>query len=119
MTQSGITYVVQYLIQYMHQPKQSHFDVALNVVKYIKNDLGAGILLYSSNNLEHKAFCDLDSGMCVETRRSINGFFIMLGDSLVSWKVRKWPTISRSSAKAKYRSMTYTASKLVLGFLVY
>lgn len=73
----------------MRQPKQSHFNAVLGVVRYLKNSLSAGILLSSSKNLELKAFCDLNWGTCGETKKSINGFCIMLGYSLVSWKAKK------------------------------
>lgn len=39
ITRPNICYVVQYLSQFMHSPKQSHMDAAMLVVKYLKFSL--------------------------------------------------------------------------------
>lgn len=55
-----ITFVVQCLSQYMHQPKNSHMRAALRIVRYIKGQSGIGILLPSSSNFKLTTYCDSD-----------------------------------------------------------
>nr|XP_016434162.1 PREDICTED: uncharacterized mitochondrial protein AtMg00810-like [Nicotiana tabacum] len=51
---------VQTLSQFMQQPKKSHWDASIRVVKYIKMELGIGILLTSQSSNELNIFCDVD-----------------------------------------------------------
>ncbi|XP_039163144.1 uncharacterized mitochondrial protein AtMg00810-like [Eucalyptus grandis] len=102
MTRPDISYAVQTLSQFMHSPKQSHMNAALKVVKYLKKCPGLGILLSRRCNMEMTAYCDADYATCPMSRRSISGYCIKLGDSLLSWKTKKQPTVSLSSAEAEY-----------------
>ncbi|GJX03535.1 NSP-interacting kinase 1-like protein [Tanacetum coccineum] len=52
-------------------------------------------------------------------KKIIAGYCIFLGHSLVSWKTKKQPTVSRSSTEAEYTSMAATTCELLwLSFLL-
>nr|XP_018629643.1 uncharacterized mitochondrial protein AtMg00810-like [Nicotiana tomentosiformis] len=84
------------LSQFMQQPKRSHMDAALRVVKYIKGAPGLRILLKKGETQTLTGFCDSDWASCPNTRRSVIGYVIKLGESLLSWKSKKQQTVSRS-----------------------
>lgn len=79
-----IVYPVRTLSQFMHEPRKPHWDAARPILRYIKGTLGQGLLFSANNNLDLKAFCDSDCGRCRTTRRSVTGYCVFLGNSLIS-----------------------------------
>jgi len=72
-----------------------------------------GILLSAEVSSQLTVHCDADWATCPMTRKSVSGFVVKLGDSLISWKSKKQNTISRSSAEAEYRSMANAVAEIV------
>nr|XP_009773344.1 PREDICTED: uncharacterized protein LOC104223583 [Nicotiana sylvestris] len=100
-------------IHFSKLPKQSHWEAALRVVKYIKLNPGMGILLSSKGGNSLTCFCDANWAACPNTRRLVTCFFVKYGDSLVSWKSKKQQTMSRSLVEAEYRSLATTTAEIV------
>ncbi|KAJ1685788.1 hypothetical protein LUZ63_017178 [Rhynchospora breviuscula] len=112
ITRPDLCYSVHILAQFMHAPLDVHYDAAIRVMHYLKGNPGQGILLRADSDLTLYGYCDSDWATCPLTRRSLTGYFVMLGTSPISWKTKKQHTVSRSSAEAEYRSMATTACEL-------
>ncbi|KAL2228577.1 UNVERIFIED_CONTAM: Retrovirus-related Pol polyprotein from transposon RE2 [Sesamum indicum] len=111
-TRPDLSFAVQQLSQFLQHPTDQHWSAALHVVKYLKGSLTNGIFFPSSSNFQLAAYTDADWGSCMDTRRSVTGFCIFLGSSLISWKTKKQHTVSRSSAEAEYRAMATSVCEL-------
>ncbi|OMO90088.1 Integrase, catalytic core [Corchorus capsularis] len=113
ITRPEITYSVNLLSQFMQEPRKTHMDAALRILRYIKSFPGQGLFFPADNDFLLSAFCDADWGGCSASRRSTSGFFIMLGKAPIVWKTKKQNTVARSSAEAEYRSMALTCTELL------
>ncbi|XP_019251379.1 PREDICTED: uncharacterized protein LOC109230324 [Nicotiana attenuata] len=112
ITRPDINYVVQALSQFMQAPKRSHWDAALRVVRYLKIAPGQGMLM-KSDYVETLAYWyDSDWAVCLNTRRSVTGYVIKFGDSMISLKSKKQQTVSRSSAEAEYMSIAASIAEV-------
>ncbi|KAL0433326.1 UNVERIFIED_CONTAM: Retrovirus-related Pol polyprotein from transposon RE2 [Sesamum latifolium] len=103
---------VQQLSQFLTHPCDAHWKVALHIVRYLKGSPALGLFFPSISGFELTAYCDADWASCPDSRRSLSRFYIFLGGALVSWKIKKRSTVSRSTAEAEYRSMAATVCEL-------
>ena len=101
------------LSQFLSSPKVPHLQAAYRIIKYLKKTLGQGLFLSADSSLQLKAYCDADWVACIDTRKSILGFYVFLGDSLISWKCKKQQVVSRSSAEFEYKAMVTVTSEIV------
>ncbi|GJZ34670.1 ribonuclease H-like domain-containing protein [Tanacetum coccineum] len=78
-TRPDISYVVQQICLFMHDPREPHF-----------------------NEPPFNAY--LNAG-CPSTRCSTSGYCVFLGDNLISWSSKQQHVTSRSSTEAEYRGV--------------
>ncbi|KAJ0431247.1 putative RNA-directed DNA polymerase [Helianthus annuus] len=113
LTRPDISYAVQFLSQFMHSPTEVHLQIALRLLRYLKLAPGCGLLFKRSDKLDLVGYVDSDWAKCLSTRKSVTGYCVYLGSSLVSWKSKKQSTVSRSTGEAEYRAMCSATSEIM------
>ena len=81
-----------------------------HTLSFVANIVTQGILLKASDQLKLQAFSNADWASCVDSRRSITLYVLLLGDSPITWKSKKQHTVSKSSAEDEYRAMAAAAA---------
>ncbi|GJS37420.1 retrovirus-related pol polyprotein from transposon TNT 1-94 [Tanacetum coccineum] len=101
-------------IVYLKQALDKKFTIKdLGLAKYLKRTVSKGLFYPIQPHLQITGFTDADWASCLMTRRLLTGYCIFLGHSLVSWKTKKQPTVSRSSTEVEYRAMAATTCELL------
>ena len=117
-TRPDICYAVTTLSQFLSKPMKSHYQAALRIIRYLRGTPAHGLFFPSNFELKLKGFSDSDWASCPDSRRSITGFCIYLGNSLVSWKSKKQHIVSRSSSEAEYRALAAASEIQWLTYLL-
>ncbi|KAL9858133.1 putative RNA-directed DNA polymerase [Arabidopsis thaliana] len=112
ITRPDITFDVNKLCQFSSAPHTSHLTAVYKVLQYIKGTVGLGLFYSSDPDLTLTGFADSDWASCQDSRRSTTGFTMFLGSSLISWRSKKQPVVSRSSAEAEYRALALASCEM-------
>nr|GEV22349.1 ribonuclease H-like domain-containing protein [Tanacetum cinerariifolium] len=100
-----LTYAVQQICLYMHDPREPYFGALKRILRYVRGTLDYELQLFSSSITDLVAYSDADWAGCLSTRRSTSGYCVFLENNLLSWSSKHQPMLSRSNAEAKYRGV--------------
>ncbi|PKU63834.1 Retrovirus-related Pol polyprotein from transposon TNT 1-94 [Dendrobium catenatum] len=112
LTRPDISFSVNLLSQHMHQPQSTHIYLLKRLLRYIQGTLNYGIPILRSN-LRLSAYSDADWAGDPLSRKLTSGFCSYLGDTLISWTVKKQTTVARSSTESEYRSLAALTTDVI------
>lgn len=98
-TRPDISYAVQQTCLFMHNPMEAHMHALRRILRYIHGTGNYVLHLYPSFITSLISYIHVDRGGCPNTRRFISGYYVFLGDNLLSWSSKRQPTLSHSSAE--------------------
>jgi hypothetical protein len=111
-TRPDVSYAVCILSQFMSDPGEEHWMLAKRVLRYLKGSLGVQLVFGGdSGGTELEGFADANWGEDIVDRRSYSGYVFRIGNSLVSWRCRKQPTVAKSSTEAEYMALGSAAQE--------
>ncbi|GJZ34368.1 ribonuclease H-like domain-containing protein [Tanacetum coccineum] len=104
-TRPDISYAVQQICLYMHDPRDPYFHALKRILRYVRGIIDRGLQLHVSYTIQFITFTDADWAGYPVTRHSTLGYCVFLGNNLLSWSAKRQVTLSRSSAEAKYHGV--------------
>ncbi|KAK0579728.1 hypothetical protein LWI29_030590 [Acer saccharum] len=112
LTRPDISFAVNRLSQFMHQPSSDHWELVKRVLRYLGGTLNDGILIHRDSPISLHAFSDADWAGNKDDYSSTGAYVVYLGRTPISWSSKKQQTIARSSTEAEYRTVASTAAEL-------
>lgn len=97
----------------MQAPRHLHLSAVRRIIRYLKGTSSHGLLYSPDPSLELAGYSDADWAGCVDTRRSVTGWCMFLGTTLISWKSKKQGRVSKSSMESEYRAMSAACSEIM------
>ena len=104
-TRPYITYVVNVVCRFMHNPQETHFQTAKHILRYVHRYPDLGLFFKQAEENCLHGYTDIDYGQDVDDRILVGAYILFLGNSLVSWNYRKQSSTSRSSCESEYRAL--------------
>lgn len=85
----------------MQAPSREHMTAVYRILRYLKKAPGKGFLFAKKDSLDIKGYTDVDWAGDQTTRRSRSGYFIFVGDNLVTWRSKKQKSCSKIKCKSR------------------
>jgi len=112
ITRPDISFTVNKLSQFLHQPTVLHWQSIKRLLRYLKQTIHFGLQIHRSSSTTLQAFTDADWAGSRDDRRSTDGYCIFLGQNMISWSCRKQATVARSITEAEYKSLANAAAEI-------
>ena len=104
-TRPDISYAVGQLSQFLESPTQKHWEVGLEVLRYLLGTKDLRLVFKGGEDLEVSGFADSNFAADLETGKSIFGYSIFAGGNLISWKSKKSKTTATSTTMAELEAL--------------
>ena len=113
VTRPDIAHAVHILSQFVCAPTSVHHGHLFRVLTYLRGTTSRRLFYANSSQLQLHAYSDSTWASDPIDRRSVTGYCIFLGTSLIAWKSKKQTAVSRSSAEAELRALSTTTAEIV------
>lgn len=115
-TRPDIAVAVSIVSRYLDRPTKVHCNMVRRIYQYLSRTKDIGLNFKRRDNdqstLQLVGYSDASYANSYEAR-SISGYALMLGDTVVSWYSHTQPIVALSTAEAEYVALTDLAKEVV------
>ena len=112
-TRPNLSYAVQVLSRFMHNPVKSHWNALKHVMSYIKGMLNYGITYEGGGNLNPIRYVDSDYAGCKDSQKLTERNVFIVAGGPVSWECKQQGTVALSTVEAEYMGFTCAATQAI------
>ena len=113
ITRPDISLPMGVISQFQQSPCNSHWDVVIHILHYIKGTSDQGVLYENKGHTQIVGYCDVNWAGSPVNRHSTLGYYVFIGGNLISWKSKKHDVVAKSIAETEYRAMTLATCELI------
>ncbi|GKB98455.1 ribonuclease H-like domain-containing protein, partial [Tanacetum coccineum] len=96
-THPDISYAVQQVCLYMHDPREPHFTALKRILRYVRGTVAFGLQLHASSTAQLTAYTNADWARCPVTRRSTSGYCVFLDCMATEFATRAHAPLSTAT----------------------
>jgi len=97
----------------MQFPRHLHLSAIHHIIKYLFGTSSRGLFFPTGASTQLQAYNDFDWAGCPDTRKPASGWCKFLGEAPISWKCKKQDSVSKSSTKAEYHTMSIACFEII------
>lgn len=107
-TRPDLTYATSLVSRYMALPGKRHWEAVKWVLRYLKGAKEASLHYRRNDQALNEVFGYVDSDFAgdLDKRRSLSGYFFLLGKNLLSWKATLQSVVALSTTEAELIALT-------------
>ena len=98
----NIMFVVCMCARFQSAPKESHFNAAKRIMKYLQGTKVVGLWYPGNVSMSLTGYSNSNFVGCKIDRKSTSDTCHLLGSSLISWQCKKQAYVALSTTKAEY-----------------
>lgn len=110
LTQPVIAHAVQQMCLYMHSRWEPHLNLIKRILQYVKGTLDYNLQLHMTPPTSLMAYSDADWAGYSDKQCSTFGYYIYLGDNMVSWSSKHQAKVSHSSTEVVYCAVAHAVA---------
>ncbi|GJW61896.1 hypothetical protein Tco_0111231, partial [Tanacetum coccineum] len=92
--------------RYQARPTEKHLKEVKRIFRYLRQSINKGLWYSKDYGFELIVYSDADLAGCLDDYKSTSGGLQFLGDTLVSWSLRKQDCTAMSPVEAEYVSLS-------------
>jgi hypothetical protein len=101
------------LIQFIEKPHEIHWNVAKEILRYLKGTLDYGIKYIDSSDVELTGYSESDWAGNLDDQISTTGYAFGIESRVISWSSKNQPTVSLSSTEAENKALCAITCEVV------